>query len=263
MDELASYNRERWNALVEAGVQYSLPWLDLTPALARERLDKRGWLGDVAGKDVLCLANGGGQQSAAFAMLGARVTVFDLSDAQLAADRTAAAHHGLQDKIRVEQGDMRDLARFADQSFDLVWQAYSINFVPDPERVFAEVARVLRPHCRYVLDFSNPHRFSIAKEEWSPGVGYGLVYPYRDGPVQLPDDHWDVEQPDGSYRKVQGPREFNHTWSKLINALAERGFVIEHCSEWMRDDPNPEVGSWPHYTQVLPLYMTYWMWLDK
>ena len=90
MDELATFNRERWNALVAAGVQYSQPWLDLTPELARIRLDKRGWLGDVAHQDVLCLATGGGQQSAAFAMLGAKTNVIDLSDAQLAQDRVAA-----------------------------------------------------------------------------------------------------------------------------------------------------------------------------
>ena len=73
------------------------------------------------------------------------------------------------------------------------------------------------------------------------------------------ENDWDVERPDGSAVKVRGPREFSHTWSKLINALAEHHFMIQHCSEWMRADPNPEVGSWPHYTQTLPPYITYWM----
>ncbi len=257
MDELAAYNRERWNALVDAGVEYSKPWLDLTPDTARQRLDKRNWLGDVVDKDVLCLANGGGQQSAAFAMLGAHCTVFDLSDAQLANDRRTADHHGLA--VRIEQGDMRDLSRFADDAFDLVWQAYSINFVPDPERVFDEVQRVLKPGGRYVLDFSNPHRFSIPKDTWVPDVGYGLMLPYRDGEIYQDDGMWDVEQPDGRWAKVRGPREFSHTWGKLINALAGRNFMIQHCSEWMRETPNAEVGSWPHYTQTMPPYITYWM----
>ena len=257
MDELAVYNRERWNALVGAGVQYAQPWLDLTPELARQRLDKYGWLGAVASKDVLCLANGGGQQSAAFAMLGAYTTVFDLSDAQLDKDRLAAAQLGLS--IRIEQGDMRDLSRFADNAFDWVWQAYSINFVPDPERVFEEVRRVLRTGGRYTLDFSNPHRFSIPKDTWVPEVGYGLALPYRNGEINGDNNMWDVEQPDGTWIKVLGPREFNHTWSKLVNALAERNFMIQHCSEWMRDDPNPEVGSWIHYTQIMPPYISYWM----
>lgn len=36
-----------------------------------------GLLADIDGKDVLCLASGGGQQSAVFSLLGAKVTVVD------------------------------------------------------------------------------------------------------------------------------------------------------------------------------------------
>ena len=51
---------------------------------------------------------------------------------------------------------MRDLSRFADNSFDLVWQPYSINFVPDAPQVIAEVGRVLHPGGFYNLDFRTP-----------------------------------------------------------------------------------------------------------
>ena len=94
MDEIAQFNRERWNALVNAGVLYGRPWLDLTPLTAKQRLDPDNLLPDMRGKQVLCLANGGGQQSPAFALLGAEVTVLDLSDAQLEQDRRAAEHYG-------------------------------------------------------------------------------------------------------------------------------------------------------------------------
>src|SRR3712207_7981831 len=42
--------------------------------------------------------------------------------------------------IEAVQGDMRDLSRFA-AAFDLVWQPYSLNFVPDARAVFGQVAR--------------------------------------------------------------------------------------------------------------------------
>ena len=45
-------------------------------------------------KDVLCLAAGGGQQSAVFGLLGARVTVIDFTQGQLDGDITAAKHYG-------------------------------------------------------------------------------------------------------------------------------------------------------------------------
>src|SRR5215468_8323836 len=95
MDEIKKYNIERWRALAEANALFTRSALDLTPEAARKRIDPEGKLGNLAGKEILCLASGGGQQSAAFALLGAKVTVFDLSEAQLQRDREAAAHHNL------------------------------------------------------------------------------------------------------------------------------------------------------------------------
>ena len=85
------------------------------------------------GKSVLCLAGGDGQQSAAFGLLGAKVSVVDFSEAQLEKDREVAVHYGLV--IDTVEGDMRDLSHFADDSFDVVYHSYSINFVPDADTV--------------------------------------------------------------------------------------------------------------------------------
>jgi ubiquinone/menaquinone biosynthesis C-methylase UbiE len=71
------------------------------------------------------------------------VTSFDLSDAQLGSDRLVAEREGLS--VRCEQGDMADLARFADASFDLVFHPASNVFVPDVLAVWRECKRVLRP----------------------------------------------------------------------------------------------------------------------
>ena len=135
-------------------------------------------MGDVTGLNVLCLASGGGQQSVAFALLGSQVTVFDLSDTQLERDTTAAEHYGLS--IRTVQGDMRDLTCFDDDGFDVVYQAFSLNFVPDVRPVHAEVARVLRPEGLYRLEWSNPFTQTIDDAVWT-GKGYLLKHPYVDG----------------------------------------------------------------------------------
>lgn len=83
MDEINATNRARWNALANANIEWSRPYLDYTPADARAYVGRHGILSDVAGKRVLCLASGGGQDSVAFGLLGAKVTVLDLSDVQL------------------------------------------------------------------------------------------------------------------------------------------------------------------------------------
>ena len=87
MDDIARYNKERWEELARANVGFSRPYLDLDLTSAREAVDPEGMIDTFAGKDVLCLAGGGGQQSAAFALLGAKVTVLDLCETQLERDR--------------------------------------------------------------------------------------------------------------------------------------------------------------------------------
>src|SRR5688572_19756262 len=118
MDEIAKYNVERWRALVEARALYTRPLLDLDEPSARTVADPRGWLGALKGRHVLCLASGGGRESAAFAVLGARVTVFDLSEEQLEQDRRAAAHYGIG--VLTVRGDMRDLSALDTEGFDVV-----------------------------------------------------------------------------------------------------------------------------------------------
>ena len=257
MDDIAETNRERWNALARANVEYSQPFLDFTPEQAAQHVYRHGVIKDVAGKRVLCLASGGGQDSAAFGLLGADVTVLDLSDVQLERDRQAADHHGL--KVTTLHGDMRDLSAFADSTFNVVWQVYSINFVPFVEPVFREVARVLKPGGIYFVQFHNPFVQSLDDSSWN-GESYPLKGIYLDGEdMSHSFPHWDVEQPDGTTIRLVGPHEFRHTLSTVLNTLVSNGFILLGLWEWIRGDENPEPGSWAHFTQVAPPYLsTFW-----
>jgi SAM-dependent methyltransferase len=260
MDEVARFNRERWEELAGAGVPYSRPFLHLDRESARRTIDPEGFLGRVAGRDVLCLAGGGGQQSAAFALLGARVTVLDISPTQLERDRQAAAHYGTE--VRTVEGDMRELSCFRDSSFDVVWHAHSLTFVPESRPVLAGVSRILRPRGLYRLYWWNPYVHG-AQERWT-GRGYLLTEPCADGAeVRYEDDRWDVEQPDGRTRRIPGPREFRHSLPSIVNGLIGHGFVILGLWETGRE-PQEDAdrlaalapGSWEHFRVVAPPYLT-------
>lgn len=123
-DDIAAVNRRNWDWAVRKGAGCTVPWLDLDAELLHrcadgdqspvpERLeDTMRTLSDnlssIGGKDVLCLAAGGGQQSAVFGLLGAHVTIFDLCAGQLEGDRKAATHYGYP--VRTIQGDGCDRA---------------------------------------------------------------------------------------------------------------------------------------------------------
>lgn len=256
MDDLLRFNKERWEALAAANVQFSRPLLDLTPETARQQLDSYGMLGDVAGQRVLCLGSGGGQQSAAFALLGADVTVLDLAATQLERDRAALDHYGLN--AALFQGDMRDLSRFADAAFDLVYHPYSISFVPDTAPVFDGVRRVLRSGGLYRLDWHNPFAKGIDERDWN-GTGYNLKHRYADGEVLFDDPDWEISDEDGTVRRVAGPREFNHTLSTVLNGLIGRGFTLLGLWEEMPEaDAAAAPGTWSHFVTVAPPYFTLW-----
>jgi SAM-dependent methyltransferase len=254
MDDVASYNQSKWDELVRRGVLYGRPLLDLTPESAREWLEPGGPLGDVRGKNVLCLASGGGKQTACFGMLGARVHVLDLSPEMLERDRQAAEHYGYA--IDIQQGDMRDLSRFASGSFDLIWHPYSINFIPDPRPVFYEVARVLKRGGNYHLQFHNPFTMGLSEGDWD-GVGYPLSRPYING-AEMEDPEWEFEDEQGNQVKMRGPRAFRHTFSAILNNLAGLGFILRHLQEEIGQDPDAGPGSWDHFIRLAPPWICTW-----
>jgi SAM-dependent methyltransferase len=255
MDDITRYNQERWEELARRGVPFSRPKLDMDQAAAREAVDGEGVMGEVGGKDVLGLAAGGGKQSAAFALLGANVTILDFSTTQLERDREACAHYGVE--ACLVQGDMRGLSCLRDDSFDLVWQAHSLNFVADREPVLDGIARVLRPGGLYRLEWTNPFVHGIW-DDWDER-GYHLSQPYMDGAeVDQAGTDWDFEDGDGVLQIVRGPREFRHTLGGVANGLIARGFTLLGLWEHLTGDIHAEPGSWRHFESIAPPWLTVW-----
>jgi len=162
----------------------------------------------VSGKRVLCLASGGGQQSAFFGILGAHVTVLDIADSQLEQDRTAARHYGYP--VKTVRGDMRDLSCFDDASFDHVDMGLAMYAVPKIRPVYREIARVLVPGGTCRIEHMNPATMPIQPDSWD-GAAYRISGRYRGGPHP-------PEDPDAY--------NFRHLFTDILNGLVEAGMAI-------------------------------------
>jgi len=107
---------------------------------------------------VLDLCAGTGDVSFAIADQAhpAEVVVTDFTPEMLAiAERKAPDHPG-PTKFTFQLADAQDLP-FDDESFDVVTVAFGVRNLPERERNFAEVLRVLKPGGRYIiLEFSRP-----------------------------------------------------------------------------------------------------------
>ncbi len=254
MDEVARYNIACWQALADADALFTRPELALDPAAALALVDPEGLLGAIAGRAVLCLAGGGGRQSVAFALLSARVTVADLSEAQLARDRAAVAHYGVP--VEAIQADMRDLSALSAGAFDIVHQPYAINFVPAVGAVFREVARVLRPGGRYYFHCANPFFSGIGTRDWN-GAGYTLRHPYIAGAeMTYADEDWVHAGGRADAPTIPGPREYRHTLGALVNGLSAHGFVLRHLTEFKDLHPDPRATLARFLVGVPPLTVT-------
>lgn len=228
--DIAGYNREAWAKEVAEGNKWTIPvgheeitaarmgeWsLLLTPT----KPVPRRWFGEVAGKKVLCLASGGGQQGPILAAAGAKVTVFDNCPDQLRRDREVAEREGLD--ISLKLGDMRDLSSFADASFDLVFHPVSNVFVDDVGSVWRGCFRVLREGGLLLSGMTNPivYVFDLDLYDETGDLKPRYKIPYSDLD-QLPKELLERRLAE------RQPLEWGHSLAQLLGGQIEAGFSIE------------------------------------
>jgi SAM-dependent methyltransferase len=229
MHDPVRYNSTAWDKQAESENKWTIPvgadviaaarkgeW---TVVLTPSKPVPADWFGDVSGKDVLCLASGGGQQAPVLAAVGAVVTSFDNSAKQLAADQLVVDREGLM--IRTEQGDAADLSRFAAGSFDLIFHPCSNCFMPKLQPIWNECFRVLRPGGRLLVGFTKPEVFIFdwIEEERSGELKLRFSLPYTDETSLTPEELAMV------YERNQ-PVEFSHTLEEQIGGQIRAGFHI-------------------------------------
>ena len=230
-------NQEEWNDISKnmshPGI---IPWLDLdietlnkftevdNPMLSKIR---KLIYGNLKNKKVLCLASGGGQQSAVFSLLGADVTVVDISQEQLNKDIKAAEHYGY--KVKTILCSMTDLSVFEAESFDIVIQPVSICYIPDVFPVYKEAYRVLKQGGIYSVSHVNPATYPVYFDNdvdgWD-GVGYRIATPYIGGAIRIDEKNGYENMTDG---EITG--EFRHLYMDMFCNLTEVGFNIKYICE--------------------------------
>ena len=243
MEDILKLNQLGWDLRVEEQDVWTRPvsseqihrarlgdWsLILTP----NRQVPRDWFGDVTGRDVLCLASGGGKQAPILAAAGASVTVFDASIRQLGQDEMVAKRDNLN--LTIIQGFMHDLSQFLDASFDLIFHPASNCFAPEIEPVWRECYRVLRPGGALLSGFMNPDVYIFDHEAQERGdliVRHPL--PFSES-RDLPADELE--------RLVRRDHvvEFSHSLEEQIGGQLNAGFILTDMFE-DRDYGLPTTG---------------------
>ena len=228
-------NQSAWNRIAVQNNQFSKVATDEECRNPLKVLDGRGWLPqNLDGKNVLCLASGGGWQSILYASAGANVTVVDLSGAMLLLDIQEADRRQLH--IKTIEATMDDLPMLEDASFDIIHQPVSSCYIADVAVLYKEVARLLRAGGIYISQHKTPTSLQVTdrdnKQRYVVGLGY---YQNKSLPLVA----------DTSYRE-EGTVEYLHRWEQLVGGLCQAGFVIEDLCEPYRADDSAPVGHFKH-----------------
>jgi len=243
MTDPREHNRQAWDQRVREGRRFTRPATPQELKQAPNHIDP--WVADegVAGKTVLCLGAGGGRQGPLYAAAGGQVTIVDISDAQLDIDRRIARESKLA--MATLAASMDDLSQLVAASFDIVVQPVSTCYLPEIDRVYEQVARVIKPGGLYVSQHKQPA--SLQARIKRSAHGYEITEPYyRKTPLP---------QVNGSVHREAGTIEYLHRWEQLIGSMCLSGFVIEDLSEPCHADPAAKSGSFGDRSCFIPPYV--------
>ena len=187
----------------------------------------RDLVGNVRGKDVCVVGSGDNLVGLAFAGMGGNVTSVDISDRRIALAAKRARRLGLQ--ISFVQADAADMSLIAREEFDLVFTSNGFFvWIADPQAVFSEIHRVLRPGGHYV--FHDVHPF---QRPWKDQVT----------PIEAAKPYWEsgpfTEEEEGSF-------ESHWTLADILNPLAASGFTLRRILE----SPAEDLRFWQDYSYL-------------
>ena len=191
------------------------------------------WFPALTGLNVLGLASGGGQQMALLSAAGAKCTLMDISEAQLAADRLTAEREGYE--IELLRGDMTEPFPFENGTFDLIVHPVSNQYIREVEPVFAECARVLKPGGLLLCGLPTANYFIFDDEEQK--VVRSLPY----DPLSNPSLY---EELTGDGTALQ----FSHTLEEQIGGQLKAGLILTDIYE-------DTCGTGPMHERNIPMFI--------
>lgn len=176
----------------------------------------KNWFGDLAGKKVLGLASGGGQQMPIFSALGAQCTVLDYSTEQCNSERVVAQREGYH--IEIIQADMTKPLPFPNETFDIIFHPVSNCYVEKVEGIFKECYRILKKGGIFLGGYDIGINYLFDEDERE--VNYALPF----NPLKDPKLYEDSMKNDWGI-------QFSHTLEEQLGGQLKAGFQLTDLYE--------------------------------
>lgn len=178
---------------------------------------------DLAGKTVLDLGCGYGENCAEYKRLGAaKVTGVDISEKMLTVAKAETA--GIE-YLRMDMNDLSDMQG----TYDVVFSSLAVHYIVDFNKFCNQVAALLHDGGCFVFSQEHPNTTAPIKgaswtvDEHGSRLHYNLSDYARSGKRET---KWIVD----------GVVKYHRTFSEIVNALVSNGFTIEKMVEPVPDE---------------------------
>lgn len=181
-------------------------------------------LPDLSGKAVLDLGCGMGGHCAEFIRRGAaRVVGVDISEKMLAAARTENGHPRIE-YLRLPMEEIGSL----EGPFDVAVSSLAIHYVADYAALAADVYRLLAGGGAFVFSQEHPLTSCFSTgERWTKDAQGNKLYANV--------SNYSVDGERETEWFVEGVRKYHRTFSTIVNALVDAGFIVERLVEPVPD----------------------------
>ncbi len=196
-------------------------------------------LGNLKNKNFLEIGCGGAQCSIVAAKRGAKVTAIDNSDEQLKFAKELANKNKVD--INFYRANIENLKMIKNNSQDIVFSAYALQYVKNLKKCFKEVRRVLKKNGIFVFSLDHPFH-KVFRDD--PNLKVHMSY-FKTGYQQFT---W-------SYKKGKAKTESFVILRKIedfVNTLIDTEFKIEKMlePEPVKKDVIADYSMWFPYKMI-------------
>ncbi len=101
---------------------------------------------------------------------------------------------------------------------------------------------------------ANPFFSGLTHNDYN-GDGY-LLKLEDEAVTSYPDQEWVYDQSQ-NISKIQEPKEYRQSLSRIMNGLIKEGFLLNYFSEIKSNDPDSLPGSWGHFADIAPPWIEF------
>lgn len=174
------------------------------------------WFGEISGKKILGLASGGGQQMPIFAAAGAVCTVLDYSRRQIDSEIAVAGREGYE--IEAIRADMTKPLPFEDETFDIIFNPVSNDYIREVLPVWKECYRVLKKGGILMAGLGKEINYAVSDDE-------------REILNRMPFDPVENEEYRRQLEEGDFGMQFSHTLEEQIGGQLKAGFTLRDLYE--------------------------------